>query len=78
MFETGVEKAYAPKPVVDACVVIGGAGTRYDCFGGDDESERSTLTYVSYESPRVDSGTQARRSLFEATDWVDCEEVGRS
>lgn len=31
-------------------------------MGGEEESERSTLTYVSYASPSEASGTQARRS----------------
>lgn len=56
----------------------GGAGTRKDCLGGDDVSERSTLTYVSYASPRADSGDQARRRSEAAGLLCECEEVGRS
>lgn len=54
-------KAYVPTALL-CTVVAGGGGTRYDCLGGSDESERSTLTYVSYASPSDTSGTQARRS----------------
>jgi len=43
------------------CVVVGGGGTRYDCFGGESPSERSTFTYMSLASPRECSGSQARR-----------------
>jgi hypothetical protein len=47
-------------------------------WGGEEVSDKSTLTYASRESPREDSGTQARRSLSEAIEFADCEEVGLS
>ena len=61
------------------CVVVGGGGTRYDCFGGESPSARSTLTYVSRASPRECSGSHARSreaAVFERAD-VEDEEVGR-
>ena len=58
---TGTANAYVPA-AFPCEVVLGGGGTRYDCFGGEEESDRSTLTYVSYASPSADSGIQARRS----------------
>jgi len=73
---TGMANAY---PGVPACVDgVGGGGTRYDCRGGDDESDRSTLTYVSYASPRFDSGIQARSSDDAFTLRAEEEEVGRA
>jgi hypothetical protein len=42
---TGMANAYPGVPLCDD--VVGGGGTRYDVVGGDDESDRSTLTYVS-------------------------------
>ena len=54
-------------------MVVGGGGTRGVCLGGEEDSVRSTLRYVSSESPREDSGSQARRKE-EALE----EEVGRS
>ena len=57
---------------------MGGGGTRYDCLGGDDESDRSTFTYVSYASPRFDSGIQARSSDDAFTLRADEDEVGRA
>lgn len=59
-------------------LVVGGDGTRYVCFGGEDESERSTLTYVSYASPSEDSGTHARRREEALVLRVDDELVGRA
>jgi hypothetical protein len=59
--------------------VVGGGGTRYDCFGGESPSERSTFTYVSRASPRECSGSQARRSdaaMF-AFEVEEEEDVGR-
>ena len=47
------------------------------CLGGDEASERSTFTYMSYASPRDDSGTQARRKDEALELLVDEEEVGR-
>ena len=74
----GMAKAYPPTEPL--CVVtVGGGGTRYDCFGGDSASDRSTLTYTLAESPSDDSGTQARRRSDEAGDggsWESCD-VGR-
>jgi hypothetical protein len=60
-------------------VVVGGGGTRYDCLGGESPSARSTLTYVSNESPRECSGSQARRREDAVLDLdvVDEEDVGR-
>jgi hypothetical protein len=74
---TGTAKAYVPMAELWV-VVVGGGGTRYDCFGGDDESERSTFTYVSYESPKEDSGSQARSRFEAATLRAELEEVGRA
>ena len=72
----GTAKAY--DPMVLACVVVvGGGGTRCVCLGGESESERSTLTYVSYASPRDDSGTHASRSEEELIVLEDEEDVGR-
>lgn len=61
-------------------VVVGGGGTRYDCFGGDVLSLRSTFTYVSRASPRECSGSQAKRREEAAreAEVVDEEEVGRA
>lgn len=73
---TGTAKAYAP--VAPWALVVGGGGTRYVCLGGEDESERSTLTYVSYASPREDSGTHARRRDDAWTFRVEDELVGRA
>jgi hypothetical protein len=64
---------------LECVVVVGGGGTRYDCFGGESPSERSTLTYGSRASPRECSGSQARRreaAVFERAD-VEEEDVGR-
>ena len=58
-------------------VVVGGCGTNGVCLGGDEASERSTFAYVSYASPRDDSGTQARRKDAAFELLVDEEEVGR-
>lgn len=58
--------------------VVGGGGTRYEILGGEDESERSTFTYVSYASPRADSGIQASSSDEELTLFEDEDEVGRA
>ncbi len=60
-------------------VVVGGGGTRYDCFGGESPSAMSTLTYVSRASPRECSGSQARRREAATFDFADVEEedVGR-
>jgi hypothetical protein len=46
MFETGTLKAYGPTAdnAEAADVLRGGDGTRYVVCGGDEESERSTLT----------------------------------
>jgi hypothetical protein len=62
-----------------ACAVVGGGGTRYDCFGGESPSESSTLTYRSLASPRECSGSQARRREDERRDFevLESEEVGR-
>ena len=51
-------------------VVVGGWGTRNVCRGGDEDSERSTLTYASYASPNDASGSQAKR--YEDA-WKDLE-----
>lgn len=59
-------------------LVEGGGGTRYDCLGGDDESERSTLTYVSYASPREDSGIHARSRLGACMLLAEAEVEGRA
>jgi hypothetical protein len=73
---TGSAKAY---PGVTACVDgVGGGGTRYDCLGGEEESDRSTLTYVSYASPRLDSGIQQRSNEDALTLRVEEDEVGRT
>lgn len=60
-------------------VVVGGGGTRYDCFGGESPSARSTFTYVFKESPRDDSGSHARSKEAEVLDFAFLEEddVGR-
>ena len=42
-------------------VVVGGWGTKGVCFGGVEASDKSTLAYTSYASPKDDSGTQASR-----------------
>lgn len=73
---TGTAKAYVPI-ALPCVVVVGGGGTRYFCLGGESESERSTLTYVSYASPREDSGTHESRSEEEAIVFEDEEELGR-
>ena len=74
---TGTAKAYVPMEL--ACdVVTGGGGTRYDCFGGAEVSERSTLTYVSYASPREDSGTQASNNEDAWVLRAEDEDVGRA
>jgi hypothetical protein len=73
---TGNANAY---PGVTECVDgVGGGGTRYDCLGGDEESERSTFTYVSYASPRLDSGIQQSSNEDALTLWEDEDEVGRA
>ena len=73
---TGSANAY---PGATECVDgVGGGGTRYDCLGGDDESERSTLTYVSYASPRLDSGIQQRSSDEALMLRADDDEAGRA
>ena len=60
-------------------VVVCGGGTKYDCVGCASESLRSTLTYVSYASPRALSGTQARRSEDGRMVFVeDSEDLGLS
>ena len=64
---------------LECVVVVGGGGTRYDCFGGVSPSARSTLTYVSLASPKECSGTQARRreaAVLAFADWEE-EDVGR-
>lgn len=60
-------------------VVVGGGGTRYDCLGGESPSERSTLTYVSLASPRLDSGSHASRRDADAAEFelVEVAVVGR-
>ena len=73
---TGTAKAYVPIALLWV-VVVGGGGTRYFCLGGVSESDRSTLTYVSYASPKEDSGTHANKSEEEAIVCKDEEEVGR-
>jgi hypothetical protein len=45
---------------------------------GEDESERSTLTYASWASPRADSGIHARSSDDAFTLRADDDEVGRA
>ena len=55
-------------------VVVGGGGTRYDCLGGLEESERSTLMYASYASPSEFSGTQVSRREDDGTVSVGREE----
>ena len=60
------------------CVVVGGGGTRGVCLRGEDDSARSTFVYVSSESPREDSGSQARRKDEALVVLVEDEEVGRS
>lgn len=45
-------------------------------MGGDEESDKSTFTYVSYASPRAVSGSQERRREFAATE--DEDDVGRA
>ena len=73
---TGNANAY---PGATECIEgVGGGGTRYDCLGGDDESERSTFTYVSYASPRLDSGIQQRSNEDALTLREDEDEVGRA
>lgn len=59
----------------------GGGGTRYVCLGGESPSERSTFTYMSRESPRELSGSQASRRDGETPLFFEVEEdddVGRS
>lgn len=60
-------------------VVVGGGGTRYDCFGGASPSARSTFTYVFKASPKEDSGSHAKRREEAALDlaFAESEEVGR-
>lgn len=73
---TGNAKAY---PGVPACVEgVGGGGTRYDCLGGEEESDRSTFTYVSYASPRFDSGSQQRSRDEALALRAEEDEVGRA
>lgn len=60
-------------------VVVGGGGTRYDCFSGESPSDRSTLTYISRASPRECSGSHASRSdaAVLSLEVVEEEDVGR-
>ena len=55
-------------------VDVGGGGTRYDCFGGESPSARSTFTYVLRVSPREDSGSQARRRDAAVLAFAEVEE----
>lgn len=74
--------ANAYGPTVGLCeVVVGGGGTRYDCFGGESPSERSTLTYMSRESPRELSGSHASKRDGATVLFLEAEEdddAGRS
>lgn len=58
---------------------MGGGGTRYVCLGGESPSDRSTFTYMSFESPRECSGSHANRRESADLDLevVDEEVVGR-
>ena len=73
---TGAAKAYVPMLLL--LVVVGGGGTRGVCLGGEDDSARSTLRYVSRESPRDVSGSQARRKEEALVLLAEEAEVARS
>lgn len=57
---------------------MGGWGTRNVCRGGEEDSERSTLTYASYASPNDASGSQAKRYEDALIVFEDDEDEGRS
>lgn len=63
----------------ECAVIVGGGGTRYDCFGGESPSDRSTFTYISRASPREFSGSHAsrREAAVLVLEGVEEEDGGR-